>query len=222
MKEYMQEIKERMKPKIDPYQENQARMEVKMNSNQKKAEADRIADRECMKQMMARTEENRERGREDLKRMMAEMYAKMDGKQEEMLARMREDIKSGQAEMRSTICAFRSELDETTACQEATETEPDPRMMQSIEEHQEIPKEEAAVMLVGKSRKRRRVCNLAAERHQKRKERTRGNRGSRRKSALPAGRCPSVQKWHGVKGTTSEKFGSWRSLDGERSLPPPE
>jgi signal transduction histidine kinase len=45
--------------------------------------------------------------------MMAEMYAKLDGKQEEMLARMREDIKSGQAEMRSTICALRSELEET-------------------------------------------------------------------------------------------------------------
>jgi hypothetical protein len=29
---------------------------------------------------------------------------------------------------------------ETTACQEATETEPDPGMMQSIEEHQEYPR----------------------------------------------------------------------------------
>jgi hypothetical protein len=64
------------------------------------------------------------------------------------------DIKSSQAEMRSTICAFRSELketiehemkaviqpiraelDETTDCNGATETEPDPGMMQSIEEH---------------------------------------------------------------------------------------
>jgi hypothetical protein len=53
-------------------------------------------------------------------------------------------------------------------------------MMQSI---QEIPKEEAAaVMPVGEPRKRSRVCNLAAERHQKRKKRARGNRGSRRES----------------------------------------
>jgi hypothetical protein len=34
---------------------------------------------------------------------MADMNAKMDGKQEEMLARMREDINSGQAEIRSTF-----------------------------------------------------------------------------------------------------------------------
>jgi hypothetical protein len=34
---------------------------------------------------------------------------------------------------------------EMTAFQEATETEPDPGMMQSIEVHQEIPKGEASV-----------------------------------------------------------------------------
>jgi hypothetical protein len=55
--------------------------------------------------------------------------------------------------------------------------------MQSIEEHQEIPKEEATVMPVREPRKRHRVCNLAAERCQKRKERTWGKSGSRRKSA---------------------------------------
>jgi hypothetical protein len=131
--------------------------------------ADKIADRECMKQMMA------------------EMNAKTDGKQEEMLARMREDIKSGQAEMRSTLDVWLMDLKdgrkETTACNGATETEPNPGIMQSIQEHQEIPKEEAAVMPVGEPRKRCRVCNLAADRCQKRKERIRGNRGSRRKSA---------------------------------------
>jgi hypothetical protein len=41
--------------------------------------------------------------------------------------------------------------------------------MQSIEEHQDIPKGEAAVMPVGEPRKRRKVCNLAAELRQKRK-----------------------------------------------------
>jgi hypothetical protein len=112
---------------------------------------------------------------------------------------MREEIASGQAEMRSTAYAMQSELketiqhgmkagiqlvwselDETTACNEATETKPDPGKMQSTEEHQEIPKGEATVMPVGEPRKRRRVCNLVAERHQKRKERTRGNRESRK------------------------------------------
>jgi hypothetical protein len=85
--------------------------------------------------------------------MMEEMNAKMDG---------------NQAEMRSTLDEWLMDLkdgrEETTTCQEVTETEPDSRMMQSIEEHQEIPKEESAVMPVGEPRKRRRVCSLAAER----------------------------------------------------------
>jgi hypothetical protein len=68
-------------------------------------------------------------------------------------------------------------------CNEATETEPKPGMMQSIEEHQEIPKEDAAVMPVRGPRKLHRVCNLATECCQKMRERTRGNSGSRRKSA---------------------------------------
>jgi hypothetical protein len=77
---------------------------------------------------------------------------------------MWEEIKSVQAEMRFTICAFRSEmeetiqremraviqparseLDETTACNKARETEPDPRMVQSIE---------ATMMPVVRTRKR--------------------------------------------------------------------
>jgi hypothetical protein len=64
---------------------------------------------------------------------------------------MREEIKSGQAEMKSTVCAMRPELEEsiqremraiihpiwsefndTTSCNEATETKPEPGMMQSI------------------------------------------------------------------------------------------
>jgi hypothetical protein len=56
-------------------------------------------------------------------------------------------------------------------------------MMQSIEEHKGNPKGEAAVMPVGEPRKRHRVQNLAAERRQKMKERTRGKSGSRRKFA---------------------------------------
>jgi hypothetical protein len=55
--------------------------------------------------------------------------------------------------------------------------------MQSIEKHQEIPKGEAAVMPVREPRKRRRVRNLAAERRQKRKERSRVNSGSKKKLA---------------------------------------
>jgi hypothetical protein len=65
---------------------------------------------------------------------------------------------------------------------EATEkTEPDPDMMQSAEEHQNIPNEEAAVTPVKGLKKRRRVQKLTAERRQKLKERTRGYCRSQRR-----------------------------------------
>jgi hypothetical protein len=80
-----------------------------------------------------------------------------------MRSKLKETI---QHEIKAAIQPIRTELDEATACREATETEPNPVMMQSIEEHQEITKEGAAVMPVGEPRKQRRVCNLAAERRQ--------------------------------------------------------
>jgi hypothetical protein len=65
---------------------------------------------------------------------------------------------------------------ETDACHEKREAyrekiQPNPRIMQSIAEHQEVPKEEAAVMPVGGLRKWRRGQNLPMGRHQKRKGR---------------------------------------------------
>jgi hypothetical protein len=167
-------------------------------TDQEKREAERKARQEDLEKMM-NAKVNSE---------MDAIRAKTKARQEEMLARMqentqaiREDIKSAQAEIRSIICAFQSEiketiqremraaiqsvqseLDETTTCREATEIEPDPGIMQSIEAHQEIPKGEVAVMPVGGLRERRRVRNLDTERRQKRKERTRGNSEIRRKS----------------------------------------
>jgi hypothetical protein len=73
--------------------------------------------------------------------MMAEMNAEMDG---------------NQAETRSKFDAWLMDVkdsqNETIACNEATEIKPNPEMMQSIEEHQETPKGEATVMLVGELR----------------------------------------------------------------------
>jgi hypothetical protein len=125
---------------------------------QEKADADRKADREDLK--------------ETIKANQEEMLAQISSRIDTNLNETREEIKSSQAEMRFTLCAFRSELketiqhemrasiefvraelDETTACREATETEPYPGMMQSIEEHQETPKAKAAVMPVGGSKK---------------------------------------------------------------------
>jgi hypothetical protein len=135
----------------------------------------------------------------------------MDAHQAEVrsiLCTFRSELKETiQRVMRAAIQSVRSELDGTTPCQEATETKPDPGLMQTIEGHQERPEEEAAVMPVREPRKRCMVCNLSAERCQKRKERIRGKSGSMREPVPPAGGCPAVQKWHGVKETSSRKFG---------------
>jgi hypothetical protein len=97
---------------------------------------------------------------------------------------------------------------ETTTCKETTETKLNPGLMQSIEEHQDIPKGEVAVMPVRESGKRHRVCNLDAERHQKRKERTQGNRGSRRKLAAT---CRKVSR--------HAKLEPMKTVDRKRSSP---
>jgi hypothetical protein len=103
---------------------------------------------------------------------------------------------------------IRTEMEETTSCNRATETETYPRMMRSIEERQEIPKGETAVMPVGEMRKRCRVRNLAAEHRQKRKEKP-GEKVDPAGSRLsPAGRYPAVQGWHDTGKTSSGKIGS--------------
>jgi hypothetical protein len=101
--------------------------------------------------------------------------------------------------MRSTLDEWLMDLNdgrkETTACNEVTETKLDPGLMQSLEEHQDIPKGEAAVMPVGEPRKRHRVRNLAAERRQKMRERTQGYCESKRKLAAACRkvfRCANV------------------------------
>jgi hypothetical protein len=67
--------------------------------------------------------------------------------------------------------------------------------MQSVEEHQEIPKEEDAVMPVGGLRKRRRDRNLAAGRLQKPKGRIQASCESRRRLTIAGEkmtRCATV------------------------------
>jgi hypothetical protein len=125
--------------------------------------------------------------------MVARHEEKMDAnqakaaKEEELLARMREDIKSGQEEMRSIVDEWMTDIKdvrkEMIACEEETEadtekTEPHSEMMQSTVEHQEIPLGESIVRPVRGLRKQRRVWKLAAEHHQKPKERTQGFCGS--------------------------------------------
>jgi hypothetical protein len=110
--------------------------------------------------------------------MLVEISARKDAN----LKDLKEEIKSCQAEMRSTLWAFWyklketiqretraiiqpiwAELNETTACNEVTGTKPGPGMMHSIEEHPEIPKVEATIMLVVLPRKRRRKSWIQEE-----------------------------------------------------------
>jgi hypothetical protein len=67
---------------------------------------------------------------------------------------------------------------------EAMKVEQDPETMRSVEEHQEIPSEDVAVMPVKGLRKQRRVLNPAAHSSQKKKDGTRRDFGSRRKSEV--------------------------------------
>jgi hypothetical protein len=104
-------------------------------------EANRESDREQMlTEMSTRMDTNtmadRKRDREELKGMMNATQERLDAN----LKHIKEKIKSGQAEIRSIICTFRSELkktiqremraaiqsiwselDEMTACNEATD-----------------------------------------------------------------------------------------------------
>jgi hypothetical protein len=107
---------------------------------------------------------------------------------------LREEIKSGQAEMRSTANAFQEKMDtwianmrddrkETMSCQLTTEAcleskEPNPEDMESEVEHREVPTEEAAVKSSGTMKKRHRGRHLAAGRSGEPKELTRRNCGS--------------------------------------------
>jgi DNA gyrase/topoisomerase IV subunit A len=125
-----------------------------------------------------------------------EMLARMEAKMEANQAEMKADRKAYHEAMMAMLDAHHERMmDCLEKTKENTEkTEPDPGMMQSTEEHQEIPREEAAVLPVGEPRKRRRVCNLSAERRQ------RGRKGPEEIVSLggsrppPAGRCPAVQK----------------------------
>jgi hypothetical protein len=64
---------------------------------------------------------------------------------------------------------------------EANTEKIDPGMMQPMEEHQGILKEDAVVMPVGEPRKQHRVWKLAAKHRQKIKDRTRAIHGYRKK-----------------------------------------
>jgi hypothetical protein len=121
-----------------------ARMEAKMDSNQKKAEEDRKAHQE-----------------------------KMAADKEDFLARM-DAIHEKRMDM----------LDDHQKRMMATKKiELDTGMMQSMEEHQDVPSEDVAVMSVKGLKKRRRERKSTAGRRGEPKKLNRGNCGSRKQLA---------------------------------------
>jgi hypothetical protein len=95
---------------------------------------------------------------------------------------------------------------EMEARQEEKPTSPDRKP--EVAQEDEVPTEDATVMLVGELKKKRhRDRKLAAEcRRQKPKTSTREKMNPRKNWLPPAGRCPAVQQWHGAKGTSSRKI----------------
>jgi hypothetical protein len=87
---------------------------------QEKADTDRIGDREYMKQMMVKMES-----------WGGKIWAEMEA--------IRAETKAIHEKMMAKLDAH---YERAMAHQEVTEAEPNPGLMQSIEEHQEIPKGE--------------------------------------------------------------------------------
>jgi hypothetical protein len=161
---------------------------------------------EMMELLLARLDENTKTGQEILARMEA-MHEDMKAEIEQRKAEKEADQEQRKRMTEERMVKFGGHLEGTKSDPE--QTEPNPGMMQSVGEHQEVPREEAAVMPVGEPKKRRRNRNLAAERHsgtaQERHVRTRTDQG---KTWTPGtiGRCPQ-------KGDPPCKNGRTRHLE---------
>jgi hypothetical protein len=140
-----------------------------------------------------------------------------------MQAKMDANIKAYHEEIMAMVDAYHERM---MACLGKTEadtekTEPNQGMKQSTEEHQEIPKGEAAVMRVKEPRSGvgSGVWPRSAARSRKKGPgEIVGPGGS---WLLPAGRCLAVQEWHGTGRASSEKLGPRKIVDRARGSPPP-
>jgi hypothetical protein len=188
----MQEMIERLlagQAKADADREQMlARMSVNMKTMQEKADADRKADREELKGLMDANTKSIVRAFHE--KMGACVASRRDDREVTMSCHEKIEPNSGEKEaavgrqkipnVEVAIHSLRASRSETAVSQEATETEPDPGTMQSVEEHQKIPMEEAAVMSAGGLKKRRRARNLAAGCRQRPNGRIQASNESRR------------------------------------------
>jgi hypothetical protein len=143
--------------------------------------------------LLAKLDENAKTSQEE---MLAKILARMEAREKERKAEkeVREEERKAEREAReeerkaereadreqrkADIGQILAKMEEIFA---KMDMKANPGMMLSVGEHQEVIEEEAAVMPVGEPKKRRRNRNLAAERRQKPKERTRGYCGSRKR-----------------------------------------
>jgi hypothetical protein len=111
-----------------------------------------------VQQILAQMNANAKANQEESRKANQELMAKMDSNQkkaeadkEEMLARIKEDRKADQE-----MAMLEAQQKRMMACLGQTEANTekiDPGMMQSIEEHQDVPNEDVAMMPVGEPRK---------------------------------------------------------------------
>jgi seryl-tRNA synthetase len=141
---------------------------------------------------------------------MDTIQGKNDANQEEM----KEEIKSGEAEMKATVNAILQKMkswrEETKAYTEKQEANPEG--MRSAAEHPEVPKEEAAVKIVRALKKRYGDWNLAVRCCRQPQKQTQDNGGSQKRLATG---CREMThhagvawlKEHGHTGPTVEQRG---------------
>jgi hypothetical protein len=90
------------------------------------------------------------------------------------------------------------------------------KKLEEKSEHQEVPKEEAAVKSSGITKKRPRDRHIAAGQRVKQQSRREESVNPEGSWSPPAGRCLAVQQWHGVEETYSGISGPKEILDRER------
>jgi hypothetical protein len=150
-----------------------------------KAEADRKAYQEKMAaDRKADKEESRSANQELMTRMEAKFVdnqKKAEADKEDLLTKMKEDRKADKEDLLARMDAMFETYKKNMMA--TKKIEKNPGMMQSVEEHQDVPSKDVAVMPVREPTKRRRVWKSTAGRHGEPKELYRGNHGSRRKLA---------------------------------------
>jgi ElaB/YqjD/DUF883 family membrane-anchored ribosome-binding protein len=152
----------------------------KMKAMQERAEAERISDRE---EIIARMDANTKaklatqvkmnETKEAMKTMQENIQENIKKTMEEILSEMEERMTATQGKTDGKL----KELTETI---EKTLAEPREEMMQSAEEHREVPREDATVIPVRGRKRWHRGRKQAAGRHGEPKELTRGDHGSRK------------------------------------------